>query len=300
MRNALFIATLVMSSTASAMLPDNGWYWNPNESGRGFNIEIQNNVLFMSGFVYDQAGNQVWAVSGGTMSSDRFYSGTAYVTSGGQCVGCAYRAPTNTAIGNITVNFSDEQHATITFNGTAIQVQREPFGLDFTNPVTPLFGEWATTEGSVSFPVYFGERLSFTRPFTGNSGTPVAAGNRTGDTARVLVGNYTPGVGWGMLLDSAPSYYKVYVFTFTGFNRMQGISSTFLKTSQPSGYLDMLGSRVQSGVAAAGGNAPGVAVKNALSGAELDELNAAEAAHQTKAAPAELIEVAKRLRDAIR
>lgn len=44
---ALFILTA--SQSVFALLAENGWYWNTSESGRGFNIEIQNNLLFMSG-----------------------------------------------------------------------------------------------------------------------------------------------------------------------------------------------------------------------------------------------------------
>jgi hypothetical protein len=42
----VLVALAIFATTAVyAMLPENGWYWNRNESGRGFNIEIQNNVL---------------------------------------------------------------------------------------------------------------------------------------------------------------------------------------------------------------------------------------------------------------
>jgi hypothetical protein len=52
----LILMFAVLSVNAHAILPDGGWYWNPTESGRGFNIEIQNNVLFVAGFVYDAQG----------------------------------------------------------------------------------------------------------------------------------------------------------------------------------------------------------------------------------------------------
>jgi hypothetical protein len=49
-------------------VPDSGWYFNPNESGRGFNIEIQGNTLFMAGFIYDTAGNPIWLGATGPLA----------------------------------------------------------------------------------------------------------------------------------------------------------------------------------------------------------------------------------------
>src|SRR2546423_376824 len=88
------IALAVTVGSASAILPDSGWYFNPTESGRGFNIEIQNNVLFMAGFLYDTTGKPIWIVTGGPMSSDRTYSGAALQTANGQVLGGSYHAAT--------------------------------------------------------------------------------------------------------------------------------------------------------------------------------------------------------------
>ena len=259
MRTALFIVALLASSTASAILPDNGWYWNPSESGRGFNIEIQNNVLFMAGFVYDQAGNQLWAVTGGPMSSDRFYSGTAYVTSGGQCVGCAYRPPQNTAIGNVTVSFTDTTHATVTVNGVAMSLQREQFGIDFTNPATPTLGDWAITVGSPVLPAYFGERIALASTTVTAQLGLTAVGSRSGDSSRIAVASYSAGLGkYAILLDSSTSYYDFYVFSFTGFNLIEGDDYTYLKGSSPTGSLPFVAHRVKSAALVAGANAPGI------------------------------------------
>src|SRR5271169_6591172 len=72
--STLLFATALFGGSASAVLPDSGWYFNPDESGRGFNIEIQGDTLFMAGLVYDVNGNPIWVISGGPMSADAVYS----------------------------------------------------------------------------------------------------------------------------------------------------------------------------------------------------------------------------------
>lgn len=49
---------LLMVTTVSAVLPDSGFYYVPAESGKGFNIEIQNSQLVIMGYLYDQSGDQ--------------------------------------------------------------------------------------------------------------------------------------------------------------------------------------------------------------------------------------------------
>lgn len=128
------------SLPVSAATPQGGWYYSPVESGRGFNIEIQGNTLFMAGFIYDATGVPMWFVSGGPMSSDNTYSGAAYRTSNGQPLGGSYRAQTNVPFGNATVSFPTTMDANITVNGFNFTVTREIFGFD---PAAPYAGTWA-------------------------------------------------------------------------------------------------------------------------------------------------------------
>jgi hypothetical protein len=135
---ALLAATFSLS--VSAATPQNGWYYSAVESGRGFNIEIQGNTLFMSGFVYDATGIPMWFVSGGPMSSDNTYSGAAYRTSNGQPLGGSYRAATAVPFGNATITFPTTMDANIAVNGFNFTVTREIFGFD---PAAPYAGTWA-------------------------------------------------------------------------------------------------------------------------------------------------------------
>lgn len=126
--------------------PESGWWWSPNESGRGFSIETQGNVLFIAGYMYDTAGNPIWYISAGPMTSittgggiyggsDRMtttwsYSGTWQQYANGQAMGAPYRAPTLVSgnVGNLSLVFSDSQNATMTLpDGRKIPLTRFGF-----------------------------------------------------------------------------------------------------------------------------------------------------------------------------
>jgi hypothetical protein len=260
-RGAKWLASMYLLTAASgavAILPDSGWYFNANESGRGFNIEIQNNVLFMAGFLYDTTGKPIWVVSGGPMSSDRTYSGAAIQTANGQSLGGSYHAATSVPFGTASITFPTTTTASITVNGYSFTVTREQFGFDFTSTVQPLLGEFAFVDGTSTFPIYFGERISFSSTQV-LSGSLYAVGNRAGDIGtNVAIAQFSPSLGkWIILLDASTSYYKFYTLIFEGDNLVEGDSYTYLKTDSPSGSLPSIGHRIKSAQAAAGLNAPG-------------------------------------------
>jgi subtilisin family serine protease len=62
---------------------ETGWWWNADEPGRGFFIEVQNNQIFMSAYVYDGAGQSVWYIASGPMAAGVF-QGRMQEYAGGQ------------------------------------------------------------------------------------------------------------------------------------------------------------------------------------------------------------------------
>jgi hypothetical protein len=266
-----------LSLPARAILPESGWYWNPAQSGRGFNIEIQNNLLFVAAFAYDSFGQPTWYVAGGQMASDRSFSGRVNLVTGGQCFGCPYFPPSVADAGPISITFHDEGSATIVLLGEAISIRRQDYA---SLTITPdaLYGEWSTTEGEPSFPVYHGERISLAIPFS-SGGFLYAAGQRTGDSSlRVALGRYDSGSGsWIILLDSSTSYYRAYRFRFAGLNRIEGQTWTYLKSELPSGSgLFFLGHRTKSKARVNGISAPG-ATKAEIDSSITELLDAARA-----------------------
>jgi hypothetical protein len=253
MRKTMAALAIAFAGNVGAIIPDSGWYFNPNEPGRGFNVEIQNSTVFMSGFIYDDFGQQIWVVSGGPMSSDRAYLGDAFLTTDGQPIGGAYRPPTNIPFGKAQITWSDTKTATIVVNGRTFHVTRQLFGVDFTSTTQPLLGELTFVEGTSPF---FSERvvLSSTQVINGETW---AVGHGTG-TSRIVIGQYSAQLGkWGILFDSSDPYYNLYTFTFEGVNYVEGSNYIYLKGASPSGSLPMLGHRTKSAQKAAGQNAPG-------------------------------------------
>jgi hypothetical protein len=252
------IASLVVgafAANASAALPDGGWYYSTALNEQGFNIEIQDNTLFVAGFTYDASGNPIWVVSGGVMQSDHTYTGTLYKTSGGQTIGGAPREAVETEYGTISLTWTTTANINATLNGHSFALVRNQFGIDFTSTTQPLLGELSFVEGIGG--VFFGDRITFTHTQIVN-GQTYAVGYASGNTSRLATGQYVPGLGkWTILLDSSPSYYEYFTLTFTGVNFVEGEASTYLKGSSPNGSLPTVGYRTESAQKAAGQNAPG-------------------------------------------
>ncbi|MBI1890296.1 MAG: hypothetical protein HYS18_06615 [Burkholderiales bacterium] len=121
-----------LSTANSAGLPQAGWWWNPNEPGRGFSIEAQNDKLFMAGYMYDDAGNPIWyAIGPMPMTSNLNFGGIWQQYGNGQTLTGTYRSASlvNFNVGYMGLAFSSPREATMTLpDGRAISLQRYEFG----------------------------------------------------------------------------------------------------------------------------------------------------------------------------
>ena len=79
----LAVATPHADASTSATEITDQW-WNPAESGWGVNVILQNNVAFLTFFVYDAAQNPIWytAVAYRTSDATLVWSGILYATKG--------------------------------------------------------------------------------------------------------------------------------------------------------------------------------------------------------------------------
>ncbi|MBI3499935.1 MAG: peptidoglycan DD-metalloendopeptidase family protein [Proteobacteria bacterium] len=113
-----------VGATAAAIDPQSGWWWNPNESGRGFSMERRGNNLFLSTYLYATDGTALWLVSSGALSGST-YSGTLQQYAGGQTLDGSYQAPTLLgSSGAISIAFASPTTATLTWPGGTIPIQR--------------------------------------------------------------------------------------------------------------------------------------------------------------------------------
>jgi hypothetical protein len=228
------IACLLVSSNAWAIIPEAGWWWSPSESGRGFNLETQNNLLFFASFAYDSSGNAIWLTAGGPMTSDRDFAADLTSFRNGQCFGCPYRAPTPTPAGRMTLRFTSSQTAVLTINGTAINIRRFDFWENETAP-DAMLGEFSYVIGSATEQPFDGERVGFLTVRSDSNGVYLS-GNRLGsNSSAAIVGYLTSLPGWQLLLDSSATHYRLFRFNQTGFNRVEGNFWVYPKGTNPTG-----------------------------------------------------------------
>ncbi|HWQ94135.1 MAG TPA: S8 family serine peptidase, partial [Gammaproteobacteria bacterium] len=123
--------------------PQPGWWWNPDQSGRGFTIEVRGSNLFMAGYLYADNGRATWLVSAGAMTNASSYSGPLMAFGGGQTLTGAYKSNTltNPNVGTITLQFSNARHGTLTWPGGTMPIERFPFGSG-TASFQPESGWW--------------------------------------------------------------------------------------------------------------------------------------------------------------
>ena len=119
-----------LTAPAQANLPESGWWWNPQESGRGFFIEWQNGYADLAGYMYDDAGNPTWYISVVATPNPMLFSGNWWSFAGGQSMGGPYRPATRTNdnVGPVTLEFSGPATATMTLpGGRRIALVRQAF-----------------------------------------------------------------------------------------------------------------------------------------------------------------------------
>jgi hypothetical protein len=184
-RFARYAAGLVLAlggTSAFAFTPESGYYWNPAASGSGLSIEIQDNYVFLIGYVYDAQGNPTWVSAQGLLSGNAVFNGQLDRFIGGQCIGCAYTAPTaQPGVGGpITLNWATETTATLTWGGRTIPLQRFDYYLTRTGGIDAgtekMLGEWQVVldlynspgGNNRNFP-YFGDVLVFDTTVTTTS-----------------------------------------------------------------------------------------------------------------------------------
>lgn len=163
-RSAVFASILAFSSAASAFTPENGTWWNPAEPGSGFLIEIQDNFLFLAGYMYAPDGRPMWYTSQGTMNGNARFVGELSSFSNGQCLGCVWRQPSVQlgAGGPVEIIFDTETAARITLGGRVVPIQRFDYALTRTEGDVKsemMIGEWQVTidfsaSPNIGYPFY--------------------------------------------------------------------------------------------------------------------------------------------------
>jgi len=133
---------MLMAFQVSAFTPETGQYWDPDEPGTGYAIEIQDNYLYITFYVFDEYGFPVWYASGGFLDGNSSYEGLLAYFSDGQCLGCYWQQGTgeDSGYGYVNIEFLTETTAELTILGVTKTIER--FNMYLGDELQKMRGEW--------------------------------------------------------------------------------------------------------------------------------------------------------------
>lgn len=121
----LFLCTLAWTAAfaSSRTTEITDMWWNPAESGWGVNIVLQNDVAFMTFFIYDAAHNPVWYSSDVHYQGGGVWSGALYATNG-PWYGSNFAATSVSArtVGTVSFALNGMNSATLTYSADGTHV----------------------------------------------------------------------------------------------------------------------------------------------------------------------------------
>lgn len=282
-RFAVLPLLFALAAPAAAFTPETGFYLNATQGGTGLAIEIQDDFVFLAGYVYDTQGRATWVTAQGRLTGNNLFQGATLDTfSGGQCIGCPFTpAIPGPSAGTIRIEWLTETTATLTWNGQTKSLQRFNYALG--DQTALLQGEWQVvldffdTPGvDPDFP-FFGDVLIFDsvdrapnpdlalgcRPLDSTVGACDTIARRDHDTAGffsaagneyVLVVKDTPGTA---SVDA--SYFAYYVDM--GTSQFDGVVEIYSEDETPGNgpYYPVRGFRSASRNFVQGGTGPSAA-----------------------------------------
>lgn len=174
MRKTFALLLAAAAGSAQAYQPEAGLWWNPNESGSGFTIELQDNLLVFTGYLGETNGQPVWYTSAGFLNGNALYEGDLLRFTNSQCAGCSYTgSPQNQRVGSIRLAFdpNDSSRGTLTWNVPprplrSIPIERYYYYYkrsgDGSAPiqVTKMLGEWSLNLDFSEYPNFNAFRYS--------------------------------------------------------------------------------------------------------------------------------------------
>lgn len=232
---ALCLYVIAFAAQAAVLIggPTRGLWWNPNEPGRGFNIEMQDDVMIVTSFVYAPGGAATWFISAGRYNfATGTFSATFDANTGGQCIGCPYVRPQGiaNAAGPLRIEFDSYVTGTLYYQGGSTRITKQLYAYDGTLAV--LRGSFALTynnNGNV-----IGDWLVF-RTYESNANGPFVAGYFDGfPTSRVAVALYDQTLRKFGILVRVGAYYDFYLIDMDD-QRVFGLGWSYPVGGSPSG-----------------------------------------------------------------
>ncbi len=218
---AYFVFVSVVSA-ATVGGPTMGLWYNPSESGRGYEIDLQGDTMIVSTYVYEDSGEPIWYLSSGTYDHNTgLFQSTYDSYSNGQCFGCPYQAPElhSGAAGPITIQFFTNQTALLTYPGGSTSIIKYQYG--FPTRTDVLYGEWAFTYETQG--VVGGDWIVFDTPFTDSSGNVFVSGHAAGDATTTALGIYNAPAFEALVIVTAGATTRTYRFGVFDDRRVIGL-----------------------------------------------------------------------------
>lgn len=172
-KSALALLALPMALAAQTLpprfTPESGLWWNPAEDGRGYTIEIQDNVLVILVYGYDTDGTSAFFIGANAMQGNNAWTAPLDGFTNGQCLTCNYQGrpvTLNGVGGTASIIFDTETRGRLTIGTRVIPIER--FNFAHGNPTEKMLGEWqvvldfAPQTGTTpqNFSPFFGEILT--------------------------------------------------------------------------------------------------------------------------------------------
>lgn len=227
-RLSIFLALMLLSFFAFAEQPSIGSWYNPHESGRGWNIERQNDVITVAHYVYKSDGSPTFYISSGVWDgSTKSVLGDIYEFSGGQCIGCIYSVPSSENLGSVKFEFTSSVRGRVTYpDGTSIAIEKMNYG--FSSPLHVLQGAWATSWYS-STGAGFEHAMVLSDIVSTESGKMVSGKTLYSSAGRIVVATAVEGI-YIAIVDATTNFYDYYYYTIDG-ETLKGLGCTGRKTS---------------------------------------------------------------------
>ncbi len=241
----------MISLAAWSFTPESGHYWDPDQPGTGYTLEIQDNHLFGSFYVYDLDGDPIWYTTSGFLDGNSSYQSFVAISYDGQCIGCVWTDNTTVLsdIETVKIEFLTETTATIEMLGQVKTIERFNFFLG--DELQKMRGEWQVvydvSQFSNGFP-FFADVLIFEQTETFN-GDYLATGCRSESTiynrcTNFALNNNDLAASYDTVNDELiavvrddDDYYLAY-YLKTGTDQFDGEAFSYLVGSSPNLSLD--------------------------------------------------------------
>ena len=128
------LATNLAGASASVVAPPvsftpvAGLWWNGDESGTGYALDVKHGVLVVTLYSYTAAGAPIWYLASGPITNNVFTT-TLDKYRDGQCISCTYKPTTpNGNDGTVSITFTSNTTATMTLpGGRTFAIVPQPF-----------------------------------------------------------------------------------------------------------------------------------------------------------------------------